>query len=153
MRAQVRSIVEALYASWAVKDLPSVLACCTDDIVFAMHVPIEIMPFAGETRGKANLAPRLQMILDDFDFLVYRPLLISEDDAEFHAQVLYHFRHKATGHEIEGTMRHVGRIEGDKIARLDEFHDTPRVLAFFELLAQSASGVPEREFPHIKRNK
>jgi len=27
------------------------------------------------------------------------------------------------------------------------------VLAFFELLAQSASGVPEREFPHIKRNK
>jgi ketosteroid isomerase-like protein len=153
MRAQVRSIVEALYASWAVKDLPAVLACCTDDIVFAMHVPPEVMPFAGETCGKASLAPRLQMILDGFDFLIYRPLLISEDGNEFHAQVLYHFRHKATGLKIEGTMRHVGRFEGDKIARLDEFHDTPRLLAFFELLAQSESGVPEREFPNIKRNR
>jgi hypothetical protein len=153
MRAQVRSIVEALYASWAVKDLDSVLACLTDDIVFAMHVPKDIMPFAGETRGKADIVPRLQMILDGFDFLVYQPLHISEDGNEFHAQVLYHFRHKATGHEIEGTMRHIGHLEGDKIARLDEFHDTPRLLAFFELLAQSESGVPEREFPNIKRNR
>jgi ketosteroid isomerase-like protein len=153
LRAQVRTIVEALYASWAVKDLDSVLACCADDIVFAIHVSTDIMPFAGETRGKADIAPRLQMILDGFHFLAYRPLHICEDDDQFHAQVLYHFRHKVTGHEIEGTMRHVGRIEGDKVVRLDEFHDTARLQAFFGLLAQSESGVPERDFPHIKRNR
>jgi ketosteroid isomerase-like protein len=153
VRVQVRSVVEALYASWAVKDLDSVLACCTDDIVFAMHVSTQIMPFAGETRGKADIVPRLQMILDGFDFLSYRPVHICEDGDAFHAQVLYHFRHKATGHEIEGTMRHTGRLEGDKIARLDEFHDTPRLHAFFEMLAQSESGVPERNFPHITRNR
>jgi len=153
MRARPRGIVEGLYASWAAKDLRAVLACCTEDIVFALHVPREIMPFAGETRGKASLAPRLQMILDGFDFLEYRPLLITEDDDSFRAQVRYHFRHKATGHAIEGTMRHVGRVKGDKIARLEEFHDTPRVRAFFKLLAQSASGAPQREFPHIKRNR
>ena len=152
MRAQVHTVLEAMYASWAVKDLEAVLACCADDILFILHVPTEVVAFAGETRGKADLAPRLQAILRDFDFLNYRPRLIAEDDDGFHTQIHYHFRHKATGHEIEGTMRHIGRVEGDKIVRLEEFHDTPRVQAFFELLAHSADDA-RRTFPHIRRNK
>jgi ketosteroid isomerase-like protein len=153
MRARDRQVLEAMYASWAAKDLKAVLACCSDDIVFAIHVPPEVMPFAGETQGKAALAPRLQMILDDFDFLQFRPDFINDEGDTFHSQVHYHFRHKQTGHDIAGTMRHVWRVEGDKIVRLEEFHDTPRVRAFFDLLAQSASGKAERTFPHIKRNK
>jgi len=151
VRPHDRLVLEAVYASWAAKDLAAVLACCDDDMVFVIHLP-EGMPFAGETRGKEHLAPRLQMIIDAFDFLDYRPVLISDEDDTFHAQIHYHYRHKATGHVIEGTMRHTGRIEGDKIVRLEEFHDTPRLNAFFELLAQSESGKRERPFP-IKRNR
>jgi ketosteroid isomerase-like protein len=153
MRARDRIVLEALYASWAVKDLDAVLACCSDDIVFVIHVPPEVMPFAGETRGKAAIVPRLKMILDNFDFLEYRPEFINDEGDEFHSQVRYHFRHKATGHDIRGTMRHVWRVEGDQIVRLEEYHDTPRVRAFFELLAESESGKPQRTFPHIKRNR
>jgi ketosteroid isomerase-like protein len=153
MRARDRVILEALYASWAVKDLSAVLSCCSDDIVFAIHVPPEVMPFAGETRGKDALVPRLQMILDDFDFLIYRPTLIADEGEALHSQVRYHFRHKATGYDIEGSMRHVWKVEGDQIVRLEEFHDTPRVKTFFELLAASEVGKPARTFPHIKRNK
>jgi len=153
MRARERLVVEALYASWAAKDLRAVLSCLSDDIFFAMHVPPELIPFAGETRGKAALIPRLQMILDDFDFLQYRPIHIVDEGDVLHSQVRYHFRHKATGYDIEGTMRHVWQIEGDQIVRLEEFHDTERVKTFFELLAQSASGKPERDFPNIKRNR
>jgi ketosteroid isomerase-like protein len=153
VRARDRLILEAMYASWAAKDLDAVLSCCSDDIVFVIHVPPEVMPFAGETRGKAALVPRLRMILDNFDFLEYRPTFISDEGEEFHSQVHYHFRHKTTQHDIEGTMRHVWRVKDDKIVRLEEFHDTPRVRAFFELLAESASGKPERTFPNIKRNK
>jgi ketosteroid isomerase-like protein len=153
MRARNRLVLEAMYASWAAKDLKAVLSCCADDIVFVMHLPTELMPFAGETQGKAAIIPRLQMILDGFDFIEYRPLFINDQDDAFHSQVRYRFRHKETGLEIEGTMRHVWRVEGDQIVRLEEFHDTPKVRAFFELLAQSENGEPQREFPHIKRNK
>ncbi len=153
MRARDRIVLEAMYASWAAKDLNAVLSCCSDDIVFAIHVPPEIMPFAGETRGKAALVPRLQMILDDFDFLEYRPIFINDEGDTFHSQVRYHFRHKKTQLDIAGTMRHVWRVEDDKIVRLEEFHDTPRVGAFFELLAESESGKPQRTFPNIKRNR
>lgn len=153
MQAQIRDLMETIYASWAAKDLPAVLDYMTDDVEFAMHVPVEDLPFAGESRGKEEIVPRLQAILDGFDFLEYRPLLIREDDDTFHAQVFYHYRHKETGREIEGTMRHVGHMQGGKLARLDEFHDTQRVVAFFQLVTQEASGAPQREFPHIKRNK
>ena len=153
MRARSRIVLEAMYASWAAKDLQAVLNCCSDDIAFAIHVPPEVMPFAGESRGKAALIPRLRMILDNFDFLKYRPEFINDEGGVFHSQVRYHFRHKKTGYDIEGTMRHQWQVEGDQIVRLEEFHDTPRVLAFFELLAQSESGVPQREFPHIQRNR
>lgn len=153
MSAQSYETIEALYTSWAARDLPATLACLADSIEFVIHVPVEVVPFAGETHGKDLIVPRLQMILDGFDFLQYRPLHIREDGDKFHAQVLYHFRHKQTGREIEGTMRHVGCIEGDKIVRLDEFHDGPRVAAYFELLARDASGAPQREFPNIARNR
>lgn len=151
MRAQLSSIIEALYASWAAKDLAAVLDCCSDDMVFALHLPTEVAPFAGETCGKAALVPRLKQILDAFDFVDYRPTLITENASAFRAQIHYHFRHKATGHEIEGTMRHTGRFE--ELARLDEYHDTARVRAFLELLALSADGANARTFPHIKRRK
>jgi ketosteroid isomerase-like protein len=153
LRAQVRTIVEALYASWAAKDLTAVLDCCTDDIVFALHIPTDVAPFAGESCGKGALAPRLKQILDAFEFLDYRPLLITAIDGDFHAQIHYHYRHKATGHEIDGTMRHIGRLAGDKLARLDEYHDTPRVRAFLELLALSADEARQRTFPNITRNR
>jgi ketosteroid isomerase-like protein len=153
MRAHDRIVLEALYASWAARDLDGVLSCCSDDILFTMHVPPEIIPFAGETRGKAAIVPRLQMILDEFDFLEYRPVYISDEGEVFHSLVRYHFRHKKTGYEIEGTMRHVWCVDGDQITRLEEFHDAPRVSSFFELLAQAESGKPLREFSNIKRNK
>ena len=153
MRTRDRLVLEALYASWAAKDLDAVLACCSNDIAFRMHLPQEIAPFAGETHGKAAIIPRLQTIIDEFDFLVYRPIFIRDGGEALHSQVRYHYRHKATGYEIEGTMRHVWRMDGDLIAELDEFHDSARVQAFLELLAHAESGAPQREFPRIKRDQ
>jgi ketosteroid isomerase-like protein len=152
MRARDRLVLEAMYASWATKDLDAVLSCCSDDIVFVMHVPPELVPFAGESQGKAAIVPRLQMIIDGFDFLEYRPVYIDDAGEACHSLVRYRFRHKNTGYEIEGTMRHVWTVEGDQIVRLEEFHDTPRVSTFFELLAQAEGEKPQREFPNIKRN-
>jgi ketosteroid isomerase-like protein len=153
MRAQVRNIIEALYASWAAKDLDAVLDCFSEDAVFDLHLPADIAPFAGESRGKEILAQRLLQITEAFDFISYRPVLITQRDHAFHAQVHYRFRHKESGHELEGSMRHVGQMTGDKVSRLDEFHDEARVRAFFELVAMSADGAGERTFPNIKRNR
>jgi ketosteroid isomerase-like protein len=153
MRADTFALVSELYKCWAIKDLPAVLDLMSDDVTFVMHIPAEEAPFAGETSNKDDLVPRLQLIIEEFEFIEYRPLLIRDDDHDFRAQILYHYRHKATGREIEGSMRHVGRVADGKIARLEEFHDTQRVLAFLELIGEETSGKPPREFPNIKKNR
>jgi len=137
MRASVSLVLEAAYASWAARDLEATLASFADDVVFIIHLPPEVAPFVGEARGKDQLRPRLQAILDDFDFIEYVPLQITASGQSFHSRVRFRYRHKATGLEYDGTMRHVWRVEGDRIVRFEEFHDAERVRTFFQLLAQT----------------
>lgn len=132
-------VLEAGYACWAARDLRATLSVFSEDVVFAIHLPPEVAPFAGEVRGRDELAPRLAAILDDFDFIEYVPLQITAEGGSFHSRVRFHYRHKQTGLDYEGTMRHVWGVEGDKIVRFEEFHDTERVRAFFRLLAQAQS--------------
>ena len=51
----------------------------------------------------------------------------------------FHYRHKTTGLDYEGSMRHVWLIVGDQIVHFEEFHDMERVRAFFGLLAHAAA--------------
>ncbi len=135
MRASDALLLEAAYASWAARDLDLTLACFAEDVEFAIHVPQDVVPFAGRVHGKAALARQLSALLDFFDFIEYKPVQITAEGGSFHSQVRFHFRHKATGYTYEGTMRHVWRIGGDKIVQFEEFHDVDRVRAFFQLIA------------------
>jgi len=139
VRGLGRNVLEAIYASWAARDLDAVLACFSDELVIIVHAPADIVPWAGETRGKAQLEHRLREILREFEFLRYSPVVISDAGDICHAQVHFRFRHLKTGHEIEGTLRHIWQERGDKIVRLEEFHDTERLRAFFELLTTGGS--------------
>jgi ketosteroid isomerase-like protein len=140
-------VVEAAYASWAARDLDATLSCFSDDVMFAIHLPPEVAPYFGIQRGRDELATCLKMILDDFDFLQYKPIQITSHGISFHSQIRFHYRHKLTGLEYDGTMRHVWRVKGDRIVRWEEFHDIERVRVYFQLLGQAIalqSGSPLR---------
>lgn len=130
-------VVEAAYASWAARDLNATLSCFSDDVMFAIHLPPEVAPYFGILQGRAELGARLRMILDDFDFLEYKPIQITSHGISFHSQIRFHYRHKLTGLEYDGTMRHVWRVKGDRIVRWEEFHDIERVRVYFQLLGQA----------------
>lgn len=134
MTLSARAVVEATYEAWAARDLERTLHYCADDIAFNMHVPQEILPFGGVARGKAELRPRLQAILDGFDTLAFAPDPISIDGDRARAQVLYYHRHKPSGEVIDGRMRHLMRIADGKIAHLDEYHDVARIAAFMRMV-------------------
>ena len=139
MRADNKVLLEGAYAAWAARDLGATLACFAENVAFTIHLPPEVVPFAGEVRVRDELGKRLQAILDDFDFLAYRPQQITSQGLSFHSQVYFHYRHKTTGLDYEGTMRHVWLIAGDQIVDFEEFHDMERVRAFFGLLAHAAA--------------
>ena len=111
------------------------LALVADDIVYALHIPAEVMPLGGETKGKTALAMALQGLLDNYDYLTYDPGPVSVDGAKASAEVHFRYREKATGEVIDSRLRHLWLVEAGKAKRLDEWHDLPKVTAFFERVA------------------
>jgi ketosteroid isomerase-like protein len=138
MRADSRTLLEGAYAAWAARDLSATLDCFAEDVAFVIHLPSDVTPLAGEVHGRDELRMRLQAILDTCDVLAYTPVQI-RDGSALRSQVHFHYRHKATGLDYEGRLRHVWRIAGDRIVYFEEFHDAARVGAFFALLAQATA--------------
>ena len=131
--------VRALWRAWQKRDKAATLALLADNIVFALFVPQEVLPFGGETVGKASVSDRLQTILDQFDTLSYEGKVKRTQGDTVHGMVAYRFRHKVTGESIDGVMRHVIQVRDGRIVKLDEHHDIALVRAFMRLVSHSAA--------------
>lgn len=131
---QPAETVLALWRAWQKRDKSATLALLADDIVFALFVPQEVLPFGGETVGKASVSDRLQTILDQFDTLGYEGKLTRTQGDTVHGMVAYRFRHKIAGETIDGDMRHVIQVRDGRIVRIDEHHDIALVRAFMRLV-------------------
>jgi ketosteroid isomerase-like protein len=132
-------VVRALWRAWQVRDKAATLATLADGIVFALYVPQEVVPFGGETRGKPSVSDRLQMILDQFDTLIYEGKVTRTQGATVYGRVAYCFRHKVTGEAIDGAMRQVIEVRDGLIAKLSEYHDIELVRAFMRLVSYAAA--------------
>ena len=135
MAADSKSVVEQLYTAWKSRDLAGVVPLMADDIVFALHIPANVIPMGGETKGKIAVTAALQALLDNYDFLAYEPGPITVTGAKAGAEVQFRYRQKGTDEVIDSQLRHEWLVEGGKVQRLDEWHDLPKVTAFFDRVA------------------
>jgi ketosteroid isomerase-like protein len=131
--------VRALWRAWQKRDKAATLALLSDSIVFALLVPQEVLPFGGETVGKASVSDRLQTILEQFDTLSYEGKVTRTLGETVHGMVAYRFRHKVTRETIDGVMRHVIQVRDGRIVRINEYHDIALVRAFMRLVSHSAA--------------
>jgi ketosteroid isomerase-like protein len=132
-------IARSLWKAWQARDKPATLEFLTEDVVFALFIPQEIVPFGGETTGKGATSDRLQTILDQFDTLAYEGTVTRTEGDTVYGKVAYRFRHKVSGEVIDGTMRQVLLVRNGRIAKLSEHHDVELIRAFMRLVAQSAA--------------
>jgi ketosteroid isomerase-like protein len=136
---QPAEVVRALWRVWSRRDKAATLALLADDIVFALFVPQEVVPFGGETVGKASVSDRLQTILDQFDTLSYEGKVTRIQGETVHGMVAYRFRHKIAVETIDGDMRHVIEVRDGRIVKINEHHDIALVRAFMRLVSHSAA--------------
>ena len=126
--------------AWQQQDLPGALAFAHPDIVYAMFIPEDVVPFGGETRGKPAMSDRMTTILEQFAMLRFEVISFrAEGDVE-HTRGSYAFRHRQTDETITGVMRIVSKIESGLIRDWKEFHDLEKVRAFMRLIAYKAVG-------------
>lgn len=135
MFADDRIIVRAVCDAFARGDLAAVLSRFAEDVTFMVR-PQGAVSFLGEGRSRRLLAERLGRFLDTFEVVLYKPGQIGVHDDWVDCRIVYHYRDKKTGLDIDGRMRQLHRVVGDKIVHFEVIHDAQRMGAFFELVEQ-----------------
>ncbi|HXE70495.1 MAG TPA: nuclear transport factor 2 family protein [Hyphomicrobiaceae bacterium] len=140
MNATDYAVLEAIHVSWAGNDLRATVRCFAEDIEFAVNAPDGSASFVGTGRGRDTLRNRLSDFLDKYEVLAFTPLQITKRDDGLACRVQYHYRHRQTGMEIDGSMRLLWSIAGDKATSLKVIHDAVRMGVFFEMADRCSRG-------------
>jgi uncharacterized protein len=76
-RQRVLKFLDAFYAG----NLEGALACCSDDIDFIAHAPVDILPYMGHRRGKAEVGEMWRTIHARYSSMRYEaPIIVAEGD-------------------------------------------------------------------------
>ncbi len=130
-----RLVIEAMCAMWAAGDLSGVVRGHTRDVVFSVLGTAGSKSFLKQGSGRELMRQRLGKLLSEFEVVRFQPTQIVRDDAAWlRCGVRYQYVHRATGMDIDGTMRQNCRLRGGRIERLEIVHDMARMSAFFDMV-------------------
>jgi ketosteroid isomerase-like protein len=132
---KTESIISDIYDAWRAQDLEWLASYLPEDFSHMVYVPREIHPLGGLCRGKAAALQRWTQVSQEFDLLRYdtSDLMIRDDRAGL--EIPAHYRHKATGLDIETVIVNFWTFEDGWPVKLAEYHDIGRVQAFTANLA------------------
>lgn len=144
MRNDPASVVEGLYAAWALQDVETVLAYCSHDVCYDVIETEGISGLGGEIRGKDAVRSYLKAMVAAWEFLQIVPgsMLISGDEVREIGS--FHCRHRATGDVIEIRKRHVWRVPRGRVVSCIEYQDAFKLSAFLRMARATARTKPVR---------
>lgn len=132
--ATARATVTALNKAWEADDLDGVIALLHETCVFHVHVSEALVDHAGPSVGRDAIRAALTAARSNFDYVLYRPIILSATDTEVRQRVEFMGTHKASGAQMSMRFRQVYQVDGGLVMRCDEYHDAPMVEAFFRLV-------------------
>jgi ketosteroid isomerase-like protein len=138
--SNARIVLGDACALWTAGDLPRLLSCFVDDVVFSVHSRPPAASLVGEGLGKVLFAHRLEMLLDEVEVLAFDLQSVTTVGLWHYSRVRYRYRHHVSRMVIDGTMRHKFAFVGNKIAHFELFHDAHRMRAFYDMAGLVACG-------------
>jgi ketosteroid isomerase-like protein len=136
---KTESILTDIYDAWRAQDIEWLGSYLPNDFCHMVYVPTEIHPLGGLRRGKTAALQRFAIVAQEHDLLRYdtSDLMIQKDRAGL--EITGHYRHKATGLQIETTIVNFWTFEDGWPVKLAEYHDIDRIQAFTAKLAAMTS--------------
>ena len=138
VRHRPAEVLCGIFQAWSVRDKAAVVAHFAADAVYCMILPTDVVPYGGETRGRASISDRLQTILDHFDTVEFDGTVTKVAGDEVHGLARYTYRHKITGEAIDAEFRIVAHVRDGLVVDFKEIHDIEKVRAFMRLIAYVA---------------
>ena len=134
---KARIILDMSHAAWSRGDVEGVLVNYVDDLTYYCNTG---GPDGGALliSGKQALRDMLRPIAD-----VAESVSVSEyfryEDGVGRAKIECYIRHKTTRHVLVGSYRQIVTYRGDKIERMEEFHDAAKMIAFWQMISGDAA--------------
>jgi ketosteroid isomerase-like protein len=135
LAGHARLILGDAYASWEGGDVLRTLSYFTDDVVFAVHATPDSASLIGAGLGRDEFGGRLERFLGQFEVEAFTLQQVTAKGIWLQSRAHFRYRHRASGMEVDGAMRHKWRFVGDEIAHFELFHDSPRMRAFYKMAA------------------
>ena len=134
---RARMILNGTHAAWSRGDVEGVLAHYIDDLTYYCNTGA---PDGGPllVSGKQGLRRMLQSIVGVAES-VSVPEYFRFAEGSGRATIECYIRHKTTGHTLVGSYRQVITYRGDRIERLEEFHDAAKMMAFWQMITAEAA--------------
>ncbi len=135
LERHARLILGDVYASWEQGDLPSTVSYFTEDVGFAVHSAPDAASLIGAGRGRDDFGDRLETFVRKFQVEEFKLLHVAQKGFWLQSKAHFRYRHRDSGLEVDGLMRHRWLFVGDQIAHFELFHDSPRMRAFYKMAA------------------
>ena len=134
---RARMILDLAHAAWSRGDIEGVLSCYVDDLTYCCNTG---GPDGGPLliNGKDAMREMLQPIVDTAESVSVSEYFRYQDGVG-RATIECYIRHKTTRHLLVGSYRQLVTYRGDKIERMEEFHDGAKMVAFWRMIYGEAA--------------
>ena len=129
------TIVCEIYDAWRAQDMEWLASYLPDDFCHVIHIPTEIHPLGGTSRGKAASIARLGVIADDFEILRFDTSGLIVQEARAGVEIPVRYRRRETDIDLETTIANFWTFEDGWPVRLSEYHNLVRIQEFKQSVA------------------
>ncbi len=139
---RARSVLEASHDAWCKGNVERVLGCYVDDCIYWCNAGAQPgVPFVLEGKSAFRAFLRnIQLVADSRSVID----LFQFDGEVARAQIDAYVRHRRTGHVLAGSYRQVVTYRGNKIWRVQEYHDAAMMAAFWRLVTSEETAEDRR---------
>ncbi|UPK34726.1 nuclear transport factor 2 family protein [Bradyrhizobium sp. 186] len=119
-RQRVLHLLDAITRS----DLEAALSCCTDDVDFLTHAPIDVLPHMGPRHGKAELRELWRTVQARYSETRYQvPQIVAEGDVVA-AYLRVFFKKRSNDRIIQVDMAVFYSFRNGQVAQIREIIDS-----------------------------
>jgi ketosteroid isomerase-like protein len=119
-RRRVLNFLDTLYAG----DIEGALSRCTDDVDFIANAPIDILPYMGHRRGKAEVRAMWKILHGRYSNMRYEvPTIVTEGDKAA-VDIRAFFRKRSNERVVQFDIAAFYSLRDGRIAEIREIMDT-----------------------------
>ena len=117
-------IVKEAYAAFQRGDIPAVLNTLSDDVVWFLPGPTDLVPAAGERRGRDEVGQFFSALDESQEVKEFEPQEFVAQGEKVIVLGQYRWRVKSTGREFASDWAHVFTLRDGKVVGFKEYYDT-----------------------------